>query len=116
MARDLGPRKIVIWDLVVLKNSALSARWKNIEQIIEIKFDGDILTKNQEEALKTKMSEKVRIINENKCHCDDKDEEEKEKALHKVENFLRQLNDSARKTFGTAPGGFGTPFPIPSLF
>ncbi|EOX8567418.1 DUF4150 domain-containing protein [Salmonella bongori] len=116
VARHLGKGKIVIWDLVVLKNSALSARWKNIEQIIEIKFDGDILTKNQEEALKTKMSEKVRIINENKCHCDDKDEEEKEKALHKVENFLRQLNDSARKTFGTAPGGFGTPFPIPSLF
>lgn len=43
------------------------------------------------------MDDKIRIINESECHCDDKDEEEKEKARHKIENFIRQLNDSARK-------------------
>ncbi|WP_258561787.1 DUF4150 domain-containing protein [Salmonella bongori] len=115
VARVLGKGEVVIWDLIVLRNPALHAEWDNIEQIIEIKFHNDTLTDNQEIAKKTQMDEKIRIIDESECHCDDKDEEEKEKALHKVENLLRQLNDSARKTFGTAPGGFGTPFPIPLL-
>ncbi|HHW9081558.1 TPA: DUF4150 domain-containing protein [Salmonella enterica] len=115
VARDLGKGKVVIWDLIVLRNPALHAEWDNIEQIIEIKFHNDTLTDNQEIAKKTQMDEKIRIIDESECHCDDKDEEEKEKTLHKVENFIRQLNDSARKTFGTAPGGFGIPFPLPLL-
>ncbi|QMB01674.1 hypothetical protein HV012_12000 [Escherichia fergusonii] len=110
--RNLSLGEVVIWDLIVLRNLALHAEWDNIEQIIEIKFHNDTLTDNQEIAKKTKMDDKIRIINESECHCDDKDEEEKEKARHKIENFIRQLNDSARKTFGTAPGGFCLPFPM----
>ncbi|HAK2953166.1 TPA: hypothetical protein H2A08_003699 [Salmonella enterica] len=58
MARDLGKGKVVIWDLIVLRNPALHAEWDNIEQIIEIKFHNDTLTDNQEIAKKHKCTKK----------------------------------------------------------
>lgn len=112
-ARDLGKGEVVIWDLIVLRNSALHAEWDNIEQIIEIKFHNDTLTKNQNIAKKTQMDEKIRIIDESECRCDDQDEKEKEKIWDKIKSYIQQLNNSAENATGAAPGGTGIPLPIP---
>lgn len=109
-ARELGPGEVVIWDLVTLKDPGLTAEWDNINQIIEIKFDGDSKTVNQELAEKV-MGEKLRYIEEKTCFCDDEDDREKERISRKIQNFANQLNASAAKTFGTAPGGS----PIPAI-
>lgn len=109
-----GPGKIVIWDLVTLKDPGLTAEWDNIDQIIEIKFDGDSKTVNQELALTTKMKGKVRIIEEEMCFCDDEDDREKEEVESKVKNFLKQLGKSfAKGPGGMTPGGIPISFPFP---
>ncbi|RJT42182.1 hypothetical protein [Rahnella woolbedingensis] len=101
----MGRGRVVIWDLVALKDPGLTAEWDNINQIIEIKFEGDTTTRNQNIALDAGMQEKVRIIDEKECGCDDKDDREKVRMRQKVEEFIRKLSESAAKTFGIAPGG-----------
>lgn len=114
-ARELGPRKVVIWDLVALDNPNLPAKWSNVNQVFEIKFAGDEPTINQKIALRKGMKSKVRFMYEEECRCDDKDDREKERMRNKVENLLRQLNASAAKAFGTAPGPGGIPMPFPLI-
>lgn len=114
-ARELGPRKVVIWDLVALDNPNLPAEWSNVNQVFEIKFAGDEPTINQKIALRKGMKSKVRFVYEEECRCDDKDDREKERMRSKVENLLRQLNASAAKAFGTAPGPGGIPMPFPII-
>lgn len=109
-ARQMGKGKVVIWDLVTLKVSRLPADWSNVDQVIEIKFAGDKPTRNQDIAMREGMGDKVRIVDEKECHCDDQDDREKERMSQKVEDYIRKLSESAAKIFGTAPGG--GPIPI----
>lgn len=103
-ARQMGKGKVVIWDLVALKEPRFSADWDNVDQIIEIKFEGDTRTLNQAIAMNEGMRDKVRIVDEKECRCDDKDDREKEKMNQKIVNFIRNLSNSAAKASGTAPG------------
>lgn len=111
VAKRLGPGQIVIWDMVSLDNPALPAEWENIAQIIEIKFKGDTLTKNQKLA-ENMVRDKLRTVNEAECRCDEKDEKEKQRTWDSVHDFIKQLNNSAAKTFGVLPGGGPLPLPI----
>lgn len=112
VARQMGPKQVVIWDLVAVKTPGLSADWRNVEQIFEIKFAGDKRTPNQSLAIDS-MGNKVRFVFEEECHCDDKDEREKEDTKNKIKKFLKQLGKSFANGPGGVPGPGGLPMPLP---
>lgn len=93
-ASKIGAGQIVIWDLVVLKNHAYPADWGNVSKILEIKFDNDKLTNNQELAIEHTMGEKVFVVDEKDCKCDDRDREEKERAAKRLRNLINAINKS----------------------
>lgn len=95
-ASQIGGGKIVIWDLVVLKNPAYPADWDNVSKILEIKFDDDKLTKNQTLAINNTMGDKVFVVDEEDCKCDDRDREDKERAMKRLQNLINEINKSMR--------------------
>lgn len=112
-AKSLGKGEVVIWDMVILENQYLQADINNIKKILEIKFAGDTLTKNQEIALRKnkEMSSKVSVVDEADCLCDsDKRKQERERTWNKLGDYIDLLNKSTQKTFGFPGMGPGPIF------
>jgi len=105
--------RVVIWDMVTLDNKNYPASWGNVDQAIEIKFDGDNLTANQKQAMENPyVKSKVVIVEEKECPC----ESNAERALEAAKDLLRKLSQNP---YGVPPpgghrgGGPVGPAPIP---
>lgn len=105
-----NPGTVVIWDMVTLKNGNLPATFDNVDKIVEIKFEGDRLTPNQQLASKDlSVKNKLLVVDESDCQCGESDREFKREA----NRVIKEIGDSMRKAallfgppgLGGVPGG-----------
>jgi uncharacterized protein DUF4150 len=69
-AAAIGQGCCVRWDLVFLENPALSATWDNVRKVIEVKFEGDDWTSNQQNANADDDDDKIAVVHEADCGCE----------------------------------------------
>lgn len=114
-ARELGPGKVVIWDMVVVQDKTKPAELENVKHIIEIKFNGDSYTANQ---LKAKdipeVAEKFVCIEEYKCNCQSGEEEENNSTENVIIMLLLLLLTRGRGKIVPRPRPGPIPQPLPA--
>ena len=112
-SRELGAGKVVIWDLVVLLDPTKEAELSNVKHIIEIKFEGDTATKNQQRARKEVLVQsKLTFIEEKRCGCKPDDDEDKESQGNVIKLLIILILLRGRK-IPKIPGPRPRPAPVP---
>ena len=56
-------------DFTVMNNASRAARWNNAKAFVDVKFEGDTLTDNQQKAKKLAGKSKFKVIEEKDCAC-----------------------------------------------
>lgn len=112
-SRELGAGKVVIWDLVVLIDPTKEAELSNVKNIIEIKFEGDTATKNQQRARQEVLvRSKLTFIEEKQCGCKPEDDEDKESQGNVVKLLIILILLRGRK-IPKIPSPRPRPAPVP---
>lgn len=116
--KTYGKGETVRWDFTVLKDPSKPVSPENLGKYVEIKFDGDELTKNQKEAVEALKergeSDKLLVIEESDCGCGDE-----KRARQKQDAMERELTGEGAPKPHTGPqnppflpGPGGIPIPI----
>jgi Domain of unknown function (DUF4150) len=105
-----SPGTVVIWDMVTLKNGNLPAYMGNVDKIVEVKFNGDDWTKNQDKARRNPIvEEKLLRVDEADCACDAEENERR----RKTNEAIKKAAEGIEKILPFLPGGRGGRLPRP---